>query len=133
MVQWSTRQDWVDETGWFADKVCVCDMSGIYKNGYDWRSMNEYKVPPICVHCNKWANRLMTCCMCHEYYYQFFMHPRMGHHMKPVRGWYCWNCLEKYMPPVAEPGATKRTQCPPPALVLPPGYEIYKPEPIQWG
>jgi hypothetical protein len=133
MVMWTTRQEWVSETGWFADKVCMCEMSNLWHRGYDWSTMNQYKEPPTCGTCGLWANRLARCCKCNETYYQFFSHPRMGHHMVPIRGWYCWNCLEKFVPPVVESMAASRTPIPPPQIVLPPGYEIYVPKPINWG
>jgi hypothetical protein len=133
MVQWTTKQD-DTEYGWFKGKVCVCDRSKIYHNGFNWETMNEFKSPPVCATCGLWANRVMWCVKCESRYYQFFMHTRMGYHGPPIRGWYCWNCLEKFFPPVVESSAAKgRTPIPPPQMVLPPGYEIYVPKPLVWG
>ena len=129
MVQWTTRQDWITETGWFADKVCVCEMFQYRGEDnarrYDWQSMDYFKHPPTCGACGLWANRLQVCVKCNEWYYQFFNHARMGHHWNPIRGWYCWNCLQKYLPPEVEASAWKnRPVTPPPSMVLPPGYEL---------
>jgi len=124
MVQWTTKQD-DSGYGWFQGKVCVCDKANIYHNGFDWDTMAEFKQPPICATCHCWANRIMSCTRCGEMYYQFFSHPRMGYHTAPRKGWYCWNCLEKYAPPVVEKNAGLRDKIPPPAMVLPPGYTLY--------
>lgn len=123
MVMWTTRQD---DTlyGYYKGKVCTCLMSKVYHQGYNWVTMAEFKVPPFCADCGLWANRVMLCCKCDEPFYQFFSHPRMGYHDKPVRGWYCWNCLEKYKPPVVS-NLREIPKIPPPAVILPPGYELY--------
>jgi hypothetical protein len=119
-------EQWVKVIGWFGDKVCVCASdNGVYHIGYDWERFAEYKQPPICRWCDKWQNRIHKCPKCHEYFYEFFNHPRTGYHHEPVRGWYCWNCLEKYRPPAVESCVIRHLpKTPPPALVLPPGYVL---------
>lgn len=125
MVMWTTKQN-VNNYGWFEDKVCVCNKSNLWHKGYNWDTMNEWKIPPYCADCGKWANRVMKCVKCHDHYYQFFNHPLMGFHSEKVnRGWFCWNCLERYWPIAVEKNPGTRKKVPPPQLVLPPGYELF--------
>lgn len=105
---------------WFSDKVCECDKFG-FPTGLDWQELVKFEAPVNCKTCGKWANNCMTCCKCHEVYYQFFRHPCMGYH--PKEGWYCWNCLQTYWPPIVEKAAAG-IRIPPPAMVLPPGYVV---------
>lgn len=51
----------------------------------------------------------------------------MGCH--PRQGWACWNCLERHNPPVVQPGIREKIS--PPVEVLPPGYSIYIPPPVE--
>jgi len=119
-------EEWLEDIGWYADKICVCpNDSGLYHHGYDWEHMYHYTKPPFCITCSKWMNRMHKCAQCGDFFYEFFNHPRSGYHSEPKRGWYCLNCLEKYMPPVVMV-RNNRPKTPPPALVLPPGYELYK-------
>ena len=114
--------------GWFDDKICKClNDDGIYGNHYDWSTLNRWQEPPFCKNCGKWADRVMICIICRGPFYQLFSHPSMGFHDKPIRGWYCWNCLEIENPPVVEKAAAARKKVAPPSLVIPPGYEIYVP------
>lgn len=127
MVMWTTRQDDTNY-GYYKGKVCICLKSNVYHRDYDWVTMREFKEPPYCADCGLWANRVMRCVKCEEYYYQFFSHPRMGYHGPPILGWYCWNCLEKYKPPEVSSAAAKNNpKTPPPAVILPPGYTLYVP------
>lgn len=113
---------------WLRERICACtNDAGIYGTGFDWATMNHYISPPTCVWCGKWMRRSHQCAKCDEFFYEFFSHPRNGYHHTPLRGWYCWNCLEKYTPPVVSSAAAlNRPKTPPPAMVLPPGYELYK-------
>jgi hypothetical protein len=126
MVMWTTRQPWTSQTGWFADKVCDCLKSNIWHSGYDWATMgNSYKVPPVCKTCGLFANRVMKCCKCQVYFYQFFRHPKMGYHTKPRQGWYCWSCLQRFLPPAVQVGSSvKLPAIPPPLMVLSPENDL---------
>jgi hypothetical protein len=109
---------------WLHDRVCSCVKSEVYHNGFDWENFGRYESPPTCSACGLWDRRLHICPYCDEYFYEFFNHPRSGYHPKPLNGWCCWNCLQKYLPPEVQTVWKHRPITPPPAMVLPPGYEL---------
>jgi len=103
----------------FEGKICECEVPR-YRDGGPWPFPSDFKVPPVCGRCRKWFNNLHVCCKCHERYYQFFQHSRMGYHIKPLKGWYCWSCLEKWLPPAVSSMYKELKKTPPPPEVLTP-------------
>lgn len=111
---------------WFDSKICHCEHFH-YTKDFDWeKEFAAMKYPPICGKCGKWMDRVKTCGRCGHDYYQFFWHPLMGWEpsLAARGGWECWNCLEDFCRHV-----TRKVPCtktPPPAVVLPPGYMLFK-------
>lgn len=110
---------------WLKYRTCQC---GRYKypthNRDAWK---DFKEIPLCGNCGKWADRMMTCARCRVMFYNYFRHPRMGYHPKGqclYMGWFCWNCLEEYLPPIVEKHNATLPKCPPLDEILPPGYKL---------
>lgn len=123
--QWSNLLVEVPDYGWFKDKLCSCKKfkPGITPDPDTWKK--PYKKPFTCRDCNGWdRSPMLKCCRCNEWYYQFFRHPRMGFHLTPRKGWYCWNCLVEAYPPTVQSYTATLPIIPPPLEVLPPGYEL---------
>lgn len=107
------------DVGWFEGRICECK--------YFHPSADTPRIVPsnfryiyICRDCGKWENNLHKCCKCGERYYQHFQHPRMGYHSKPLKGWYCWTCLEKWLPPMVSEMYREIPKTPPLRDVLTP-------------
>lgn len=111
---------------WLIDELCHCRRWGYL----DFKSLTaaegKMQDPPKCSHCHKYQNRMMVCAQCRQWFYMWFKHSRQGWHTTPKVGFYCWNCCERYYPPVVEPNAIKRFGfVQPPRSILPPGHELY--------
>lgn len=119
---WYDALDTSKYPDWYRDQICNCKAFK-YQSGWE-ESLTTFQVVPTCRNCGKWANRMMKCCRCREWFYHFFSHPAVGYHSKPRRGWYCWNCCIRYWPPTVEVRSKPREIIPPPRFVVPPGTEI---------
>jgi len=114
--------------GWFADRLCECEAFKFHPELLEpsrWTEDYIFTQPYTCRDCGKWQRRMLSCVQCHQYFYKFFRHPSQGFHVKPKKGWYCWNCCDEYNPPVVEPEIAKLSKIPPPDVILPPGYVLY--------
>jgi hypothetical protein len=110
---------------WISDQLCHCKRWGYPDYKLLIQAELVWTDPPKCSKCDKYQNRMQKCSMCFQWFYYWFRHSRQGWHTKPRVGWYCWNCCERYYPPVVEPHALERFGfVPPPDEILPPGYEL---------
>lgn len=111
---------------WLLPELCHCRIWGYPEFKALVKAEGVMADPPRCTKCNKFQNRMLICGRCKQWFYWWFRHSRQGYHKAPFPGHHCWNCCERWYPPVVEPNATKRHGfVPPPTSVLPPGYDLY--------